>query len=88
MAKRLSTPYPRHHIEQFRTKVKEEEIDDENLSEYVNKYRSQSNLVKPIPKQGREVFAILNNEWELGGGEVFPASINSETVKEDTQVRR
>ena len=88
MAKRTSTPYPRHHIEQFRTKVKEEEGDDENLSKNVNKHRSQSNLVKPIPKQGREVFAILHNEWELGGGEVFPASINSETVKEDSQVSR
>ena len=84
MAKRRSTPYPRHRRNKQLVKFKvEDEEDDENLI----KYHRQSNVVKPIPRRGREVFAkILNKEWELRGGNVFLASIETQTVNEDSQV--
>ena len=86
MARRRSTPNPRHRrIGQ--TKVKVEHEDEENMNKNLVKYRRQSNVVKPVPKRGREAFAeILNNEWELREGEVFPANIQSHTVEEDSQV--
>ena len=35
----------------------------------------------------REVFAeILNNKWELRGGEVFPANTNLHTTEAESQV--
>ena len=86
MAKGTSTPYPRHHREQL-AKIKVEDEEDEDMSENLSEYHRQSKIVKPIPRRGREVFAeILNNEWELRAGNVFPASIESKTVKEDSQV--
>ena len=87
MARRRSTPYPRHRrIGQ--TKVKVEHEDEENMNNLV-KYRRQSNVVKPVPKRGREAFAeILNREWELRGGEVCPANIHPYTVEVDSQVSR
>ena len=57
------------------------------MNENVFKYRHQSNIVKLVPRRGREVFAeILNNEWELRGGNVFSANTESQTINEDSQV--
>ena len=87
MARRLSTPYPRHcRIEQL-TKIKDEDEGDGNFSENGIKYRRQSNIMELLPKRGREVFAeILNNEWELRGGDVFPANTNQHTAEAENQV--
>ena len=87
MARRLSTPYPRHcRIEQL-TKIKDEDEGDQKFSENTIKYHRQSNVVKPLPKRGREVFAdILSNEWELRGREVFPANTNPDTTEAESQV--
>ena len=87
MARRRSTPYPRHRrIGQTRVKVEHE--DEENMNILV-KYRRQSNVVKPVPKRGREAFAgILNKEWELRGAEVCPANTHPYTVEVDNQVSR
>ena len=87
MAKRRSTPYPRHRRNEQLTKCKVEDEEDGDMSENLIKYHRQSNVVKPIPRRGREVFAeILNNEWELRAGNVFPASIETQTANEDSQV--
>ena len=89
MVKRRSTPYPRHHRNKQLTKVQDKDEADENTSENMIKHRRQSNLVKPVPKRGREIFmGILNNEWELRGGKVFPANTQLQTVVEDSQVSR
>lgn len=77
--KRLSTPYPRIEIEEI---LQAEEEDTENETENYTTYHGQSKIIGPKPKRGYGVFAdILNKEWELEEGRVYPASTRTHTAQ-------